>query len=86
MAAFIRGAKHRICYAAPGLQLAVGQAIREAMQRLPTDAVTVKPENSPSSPRGGVRKLEYGRLAWSRVSRWMRVHEQENSRQKVAFC
>lgn len=41
MAEHIRNAKHRVCYAAPGLQLAVAKAIREALMKLPADAVTV---------------------------------------------
>jgi len=41
MAELVRSAERRVCYAAPGLQVAVAAAIREVFARLPADAITV---------------------------------------------
>ncbi len=41
MAALIRQARRRICYACPGIQPAVAQAITEVLGRLTSNAVSI---------------------------------------------
>lgn len=62
MAARIRSAKRRICYAAPGLQLAVAEAIREAHKKLPTIAVTASIDFDERVMRMGYGNIESIRL------------------------
>jgi len=62
MASLIRSAKHRVCYAAPGLQLAVAQAIREVAETLPADTITVSIDFNERVMRMGYGHIDAIRL------------------------
>ena len=65
LAALIRSAKKRVCYAAPGIQIAPAQAIVEAAKRLPAEALTISLDFNESSLRMGYGSLEAVKLLTS---------------------
>ena len=58
IAALIRTAKARVCYAAPGIQLAPAQAIVEVSERISPDEITVSLDFNEASLRMGYGTLE----------------------------
>lgn len=58
IAALIRTAERRVCYAAPGIQLAPAQAILEVSERISPDELTVSLDFNESSLRMGYGTLE----------------------------
>lgn len=62
IAALIRSAKSRVCYAAPGIQLAPAQAIVEVSQRISPDELTVSLDFNEASLRMGYGRLDAVKL------------------------
>jgi hypothetical protein len=62
IAALIRTARKRVCYAAPGIQLVTAQAVAELAKRLPADELTISLDFNESSLRMGYGSLEAVKL------------------------
>jgi hypothetical protein len=65
IAAVIRTAKSRVCYAAPGIQLAPAQAIAEVSKRISSDELTVSLDFNEASLRMGYGSLDAVKLLTS---------------------
>ena len=62
IAALIRNANRRVCYAAPGIQVAPAQAIAEVAKRLRPDELTISLDFNEASLRMGYGSLEAVKL------------------------